>query len=189
MGRGLGYIDIHLLASALLSSCQIWTNDRTRVCVIPLKIGEERNRRNHGSASNTTKIEGRKMPNVPTRTPPRTQPDISRALHGGRPGQSLTKRHALSEVLFGQPSSLRNSKTLDGGDHSQTAERNGPQSQELNKIRGRPGSFKGKSYFLRESRNVTAPWGQVTSKYSKFSRSFWSVTDMAILMEFIAAKA
>jgi predicted nucleic acid-binding protein len=27
MGRGLGYIDIHLLASALLSSCQLWTND------------------------------------------------------------------------------------------------------------------------------------------------------------------
>jgi len=27
MGRGLGYIDIHLLASALLSSCRLWTMD------------------------------------------------------------------------------------------------------------------------------------------------------------------
>jgi predicted nucleic acid-binding protein len=27
MGRGLGYVDIHLIASALLSSCPIWTND------------------------------------------------------------------------------------------------------------------------------------------------------------------
>ncbi len=27
MGRGLGYVDIHLLASALLSSCAIWTTD------------------------------------------------------------------------------------------------------------------------------------------------------------------
>jgi predicted nucleic acid-binding protein len=27
MGRGLGYIDVHLLASALLSSCRLWTTD------------------------------------------------------------------------------------------------------------------------------------------------------------------
>lgn len=27
MGRGLGYIDIHILASARLSSCQLWTID------------------------------------------------------------------------------------------------------------------------------------------------------------------
>jgi len=27
MGRGLGYVDIHIIASALLSSCPIWTND------------------------------------------------------------------------------------------------------------------------------------------------------------------
>lgn len=27
MGCGLGYVDVHLLASALLSSCLIWTRD------------------------------------------------------------------------------------------------------------------------------------------------------------------
>jgi predicted nucleic acid-binding protein len=27
MGCGLGYVDVHLLASALLSSCRIWTRD------------------------------------------------------------------------------------------------------------------------------------------------------------------
>ena len=27
-GRGLGWIDIHLLASALLSNCRVWTLDR-----------------------------------------------------------------------------------------------------------------------------------------------------------------
>ncbi|MEB3301073.1 MAG: type II toxin-antitoxin system VapC family toxin [Cyanobacteriota bacterium] len=28
MGRGLGYVDIHLLASARLSHCRLWTKDR-----------------------------------------------------------------------------------------------------------------------------------------------------------------
>lgn len=28
MGKGLGYIDMHLLASALLSRVSLWTNDR-----------------------------------------------------------------------------------------------------------------------------------------------------------------
>lgn len=28
MGKGLGYIDMHLLASALLSGCSLWTQDR-----------------------------------------------------------------------------------------------------------------------------------------------------------------
>jgi predicted nucleic acid-binding protein len=28
MGRGLGYVDVHLLASAALSSARLWTNDR-----------------------------------------------------------------------------------------------------------------------------------------------------------------
>jgi predicted nucleic acid-binding protein len=27
-GRGLGYIDVHLLASAVLAGIQLWTNDR-----------------------------------------------------------------------------------------------------------------------------------------------------------------
>ena len=27
-GRGLGWIDMHLLASALLANCPLWTNDR-----------------------------------------------------------------------------------------------------------------------------------------------------------------
>jgi len=27
MGQGLGYVDVHLLASALLSSCRLWTTD------------------------------------------------------------------------------------------------------------------------------------------------------------------
>jgi predicted nucleic acid-binding protein len=27
-GRGLGWIDVHLMASALLSNCRIWTMDR-----------------------------------------------------------------------------------------------------------------------------------------------------------------
>ena len=27
-GRGLGYVDIHLLASAQLDRCSLWTNDR-----------------------------------------------------------------------------------------------------------------------------------------------------------------
>jgi predicted nucleic acid-binding protein len=28
MGRGLGWIDVHLLASALLSNCVLWTRDK-----------------------------------------------------------------------------------------------------------------------------------------------------------------
>lgn len=28
MGRGIGYVDAHLLASALLSHCRLWTQDR-----------------------------------------------------------------------------------------------------------------------------------------------------------------
>lgn len=28
-GRGLGWVDLHLLASALISGCQFWTLDRT----------------------------------------------------------------------------------------------------------------------------------------------------------------
>jgi predicted nucleic acid-binding protein len=28
-GRGLGWIDVHLLASALLSNCRLWTLDKT----------------------------------------------------------------------------------------------------------------------------------------------------------------
>ncbi len=28
MGRGIGYVDAHLLASAKLSRCQLWTQDR-----------------------------------------------------------------------------------------------------------------------------------------------------------------
>jgi predicted nucleic acid-binding protein len=28
MGRGLGYVDVHLLASVLLSNCLFWTRDR-----------------------------------------------------------------------------------------------------------------------------------------------------------------
>ena len=28
-GRGLGWIDVHLLASALLTGCDLWTHDKT----------------------------------------------------------------------------------------------------------------------------------------------------------------
>ena len=28
MGRGIGYVDAHLLASARLSGCPLWTHDR-----------------------------------------------------------------------------------------------------------------------------------------------------------------
>jgi predicted nucleic acid-binding protein len=28
MGKGLGYVDIHLLASAILAGIELWTNDR-----------------------------------------------------------------------------------------------------------------------------------------------------------------
>lgn len=28
IGRGIGYVDVHLLASARLSHCRLWTQDR-----------------------------------------------------------------------------------------------------------------------------------------------------------------
>jgi predicted nucleic acid-binding protein len=33
MGRGIGYVDAHLLASARLSRCRLWTQDRRLVAV------------------------------------------------------------------------------------------------------------------------------------------------------------
>lgn len=33
MGRGIGYVDAHLLASARLSHCQLWTQDRRLAAV------------------------------------------------------------------------------------------------------------------------------------------------------------
>ena len=30
-GRGLGWIDVHLLAAALLANCRLWTHDRSLV--------------------------------------------------------------------------------------------------------------------------------------------------------------
>jgi hypothetical protein len=57
------------------------------------------------------------------------------------------------------------------------------------KSREKLGTSTGKIYFCRESRKITAPCGQVTSKYSKLAKSFWSVIIIAVLMEFIAAKA
>jgi predicted nucleic acid-binding protein len=38
MGRGIGYIDAHLLASANLSHCQLWTQDR-RLAVLTEERG------------------------------------------------------------------------------------------------------------------------------------------------------
>jgi len=38
MGKGLGYIDMHLLASALLTKVQLWTLDRKLKCV-SLELG------------------------------------------------------------------------------------------------------------------------------------------------------
>lgn len=38
MGRGVGYIDAHLLASAKLSHCQLWTQDR-RLAVLTEERG------------------------------------------------------------------------------------------------------------------------------------------------------
>ena len=35
MGRGIGYIDAHLLASARLSHCRLWTQDRRLAAVAP----------------------------------------------------------------------------------------------------------------------------------------------------------
>lgn len=38
-GRGLGWIDMHLLASALIGNCNVWTLDETLVAVaIELKL-------------------------------------------------------------------------------------------------------------------------------------------------------
>jgi predicted nucleic acid-binding protein len=33
MGRGIGYVDVHLLASARLSHCRLWTQDRRMASV------------------------------------------------------------------------------------------------------------------------------------------------------------
>jgi hypothetical protein len=33
MGRGIGYIDVNLLASARLSHCRLWTQDRRLAAV------------------------------------------------------------------------------------------------------------------------------------------------------------
>jgi predicted nucleic acid-binding protein len=38
MGRGIGYVDAHLLGSARLSSCRIWTDDR-RLRNLALELG------------------------------------------------------------------------------------------------------------------------------------------------------
>ena len=39
-GRGLGWIDIHLLASALLANCQVWTLDKAlRAAAAELNLG------------------------------------------------------------------------------------------------------------------------------------------------------
>ena len=34
MGKGLGYVDMHLLASSLLSDCKLWTKDKRLVAVV-----------------------------------------------------------------------------------------------------------------------------------------------------------
>ncbi len=38
MGRGIGYVDAHLLASARLSHCRLWTQDR-RLAAVALEQG------------------------------------------------------------------------------------------------------------------------------------------------------
>jgi predicted nucleic acid-binding protein len=38
MGKGLGYIDMHLLASAIMTNIPIWTNDR-RLSKVSAKLG------------------------------------------------------------------------------------------------------------------------------------------------------
>ena len=38
MGRGIGWVDVHLLASAKLSGCHLWTLDR-RLAVIAREQG------------------------------------------------------------------------------------------------------------------------------------------------------
>jgi len=41
-GRGLGWVDMHLLASALLANCPIWTLDRAlKIAAIELKLISE----------------------------------------------------------------------------------------------------------------------------------------------------
>lgn len=40
MGKGLGYIDMHLLASALMTDIPIWTNDK-RLSEVSAKLGIE----------------------------------------------------------------------------------------------------------------------------------------------------
>ena len=38
-GKGIGWIDVHLLASALLAGCQLWTHDRRlRVAAAELRL-------------------------------------------------------------------------------------------------------------------------------------------------------
>jgi predicted nucleic acid-binding protein len=38
MGRGVGYVDVHLLASARLSRCRLWTQDR-RLAAVAMEQG------------------------------------------------------------------------------------------------------------------------------------------------------
>jgi predicted nucleic acid-binding protein len=38
MGRGIGFIDVHLLASAALSAAALWTHDR-RLAVVSTELG------------------------------------------------------------------------------------------------------------------------------------------------------
>jgi hypothetical protein len=37
-GRGIGYVDVHLLAAAKLSGCGLWTQDR-RLVVLAAELG------------------------------------------------------------------------------------------------------------------------------------------------------
>ena len=34
MGKGLGYVDTHLLASSIMSDCQLWTKDKRLVVAV-----------------------------------------------------------------------------------------------------------------------------------------------------------
>jgi predicted nucleic acid-binding protein len=38
MGRGIGYVDVHLIASARLSHCHLWTQDR-RLAAVAEELG------------------------------------------------------------------------------------------------------------------------------------------------------
>ena len=38
MGRGIGYVDVHLLASARLNHCRLWTQDR-RLAAVAQELG------------------------------------------------------------------------------------------------------------------------------------------------------